>query len=175
MSKDFNDRVHIACSSANPSLHVGVASGSPFHHDPFGDLRIPEPLYETRIAKKDTPVSQTLPDDTVTAMRVTDYDPNQPLIDADRYSEEQRINNQLSLQADARLAAFMHNCRTLRETHPDDVNLAVQEFANNLIDLYFDGRLPLPTTPRHSATMKLVLKAELVNLIASHGQGNRTK
>jgi len=175
MSNDFNNRVHIACSSADAGLHVSVASGSPFHPNPYADLQIPEPLYETRIAKKDAPVSQTLPDDTVTTMRVTDYDPNQPLIDADRYSEEQRITNQLSLQADARLAAFMHNCRALREAHPDDINLMLQEFANNLIDLYFDGRLPLPTTLRHSTTMKLVLKAELVNLIASHGQGNRTK
>lgn len=151
------------------SIPCTTASGACYLPD-LRELLMPEPIYETRIAKKEEPVSDVTDTD-VTVMRVQDYDPNVPLIDADRFNEEGRINRQLALQADARLAAFMHNCRELRESHPDELATTLDTFVDNLINLYFDGRAPLPTTPRHSATMKLVLKAELANLIASHGQG----
>lgn len=156
-SMEFASNLSIACSTA---------SGSCYLQDPR-ELLMPEPLYETRIAKKEAPVVNQ-PNDTVTTMTLQDYDPNTPLIDADRFNEEGRINRQLALQADARLAAFMHNCRELRESHPSEAASAIDSFVNNLVELYFDGRAPLPTTHRHSATMKLVLKAELANLIASH-------
>lgn len=160
----FNDRseyVQISCSTADvPGLTAYATSGS-IAWDPR-ELMAPEPIYETRIAKKDAPVPE-VPNDDVTTMKLLDYDPNKPLIDADRLSEEQQILGHLNLQAGARLALFMAGCREFREGELTEESLT--KLTNMLIDLHFDGRAPLDSTPNHLMTMKLVLRAALMNVI----------
>lgn len=175
---DFNDKLNIgacstgmAMSSAMP--YLATASGCVMPFDPR-DMMAPEPIYETRVAKKEEPVSAEQ-DQLVTTMKLLDFDPNKPLIDADRLKEEQAIIKQLSLQADARLALFMDNCRKLRESDPMQLPSAVDTFTNTLIDLYFEGRAPLDTTDRHSFTMKLVMKAAIMNLVLSQDPDRLSK
>lgn len=162
----FNDRsdiIQISCSTADMSgLNTYTASGAVLPFNPR-DLMVPEPIYETRIAKKETPVQQQ-PDDTVTTMKLLDYDPNKPLIDADQASEEQRIMTHLTLEANARLALFMKGCRDFREN--ELTTTSVTELTNMLIDLHFSGRAPLDSTSQHLMTMKLVLRAALERLVS---------
>lgn len=162
----FNDRsdiIQVSCSSADMSgLNTHTASGAALPLNPR-DPMVPEPIYETRIAKKEPPVAQQ-PDDTVTTMKLLDYDPNKPLIDADQATEEQRIMAHLNLEANARLALFMKGCRDFREN--ELTTTSVTELTNILIDLHFSGRTPLDSTSRHLMTMKLVLRAALERLVS---------
>ena len=162
----FNDRsdiIQISCSTADMSgLNTYTASGAALPLNPR-DLMVSEPIHETRITKKETLVKQQ-PDDTVTTMKLLDYDPNKPLIDADQASEEQRIVAHLTLEANARLALFMKGCRDFREN--ELTTASVTELTNILIDLHFSGRTPLDSTSRHLMTMKLVLRAALERLVS---------
>lgn len=162
----FNDRsdiIQISCSTADMSgLNTYTASGAALPLNPR-DLMVSEPIHETRITKKETLVEQQ-PDDTVTTMKLLDYDPNKPLIDADQASEEQRIMAHLTLEANARLALFMKGCRDFREN--ELTTASVTELTNILIDLHFSGRTPLDSTSRHLMTMKLVLRAALERLVS---------
>lgn len=162
----FNDRsdiIQISCSTADMSgLNTYTASGAVLPLNPR-DLMVSEPIHETRITKKETLVKQQ-PDDTVTTMKLLDYDPNKPLIDADQASEEQRIVAHLTLEANARLALFMKGCRDFREN--ELTTASVTELTNILIDLHFSGRTPLDSTSRHLMTMKLVLRAALERLVS---------
>lgn len=160
-ANQFNAYVDVPCSTA-----MATASGS-HYPNPLAELA-PDPIYETRPLQEKEPI---VPDTNgVEVMKLLDYDPNTQHIDADRYTEEQKLMHELSIRAEARLASFMDSCRKLRETNPDEWEDEVARFTNNLVDLMFEGRTPLPTTARHTATMKLVFKATLINLVTSHAQ-----
>ncbi|QXO10279.1 hypothetical protein pEaSNUABM37_00320 [Erwinia phage pEa_SNUABM_37] len=165
---DFNKPyIDIPCSSAMP--YPMTASGCVMPLDPR-DMMAPEPIYETRIAKKEEPVSVPH-DNMVETMKLLDYDPNKPLIDADLHSQEQQLVQQLNIRADARLALFMNACRELRESDPMQLPSAVAKFVDDVIDTHFDGRPPIDTTTRHSFTMKLVMKAAIMHVILSQDPG----
>lgn len=168
MSKSDGIQFDVPCSSATMT-----ASGAYTHNDPLAEVA-PLPIYETRpIQKKEEPVSTPASGNDVNVMKLLDYDPNDVPIDADRYAEEQRLMRDLSVRAEARLASFMDNCRKLRETDQEGWMIQVSLFTNNMVDLMFEGRPPLATTERHMATMKLVLRATLINLVTSHDQENQ--
>ena len=110
----------------------------------------------------------TVPDHQVSVMKLLDYDPNVPLVDADKHQTEQQLMHELSLRAEARLALFMAGCRQLRESDPARWQTALAAFTNTLVDVLFEGRVDLQNTERHKNVMKLVLNSTLANLVTSH-------
>lgn len=167
MRKSDTTQFDVPCSSATM-----IASGAYMHSDPLAEVA-PLPIYETRpIQKKEEPVSTPANGSDVNVMKLLDYDPNDTPIDVDRYAEEQKLMHDLGVRAEARLASFMDSCRKLREMKPEGWQIQVSLFTNNMVDLMFEGRPPLASTERHKATMKLVLRATLVNLVTSHDQEN---
>lgn len=168
MSKSDGVQFDVPCSSAGMT-----SSGMCFYNDVSAQVA-PLPIYETRpIDKKEEPVSTPASGNDVNVMKLLDYDPNDVPIDADRYAEEQRLMHDLGVRAEARLASFMDSCRKLRETDQEGWMIQVSLFTNNMVDLMFEGRPPLASTERHMATMKLVLRATLINLVTSHDQENQ--
>lgn len=102
----------------------------------------------------------------VTTMRIQDYDPNNGHIDADQYTEEQRLMRDLTIRAEARFTSLMATCKDLRAgTDPvKDIDV----FVDKLLNLFFDGRMELASTEQHRNVSALIMKAALANRFASH-------
>lgn len=100
----------------------------------------------------------------VEAMPVIPDDPNKPLVDVDKHTEEHMIMADLFIHAEARFAGFMDMSRKLREgTNLQD---DVETFTDQFVELFFSGRTPLPSTDKHKNLMRLVLRATLINRLS---------
>jgi len=103
----------------------------------------------------------------VEVMQLMDYDPNTPPVDADQFTEEQQLTQDLAIRAEARYASFAEACRQLRADCKESPERAIDAFSERLVMLHMDGRVPLASTEQHSNIMQLLLKAALANLVIS--------
>jgi len=102
--------------------------------------------------------------DKIEVMPVIPDDPNKPLVDVDKHTEERMIMADLFVHAEARFAGFMDMTRKLREG--TDLQEDLDAFTDQFVELFFSGRTPLSSTDKHKNLMRLVLRATLINRLS---------